>query len=108
MPLAGDAGRGAGREIYPGFAAAEVLYHEDGSVKGVATGDMGVGRDGDRPTTRRAWNRTTLIAEGVRGSLSRELDGSSSCATGHRPQKVRHRHGKNCGKSTRPSISLAW
>ena len=34
-------------EVYPGFAAAEILYHEDGSVKGVATGDMGVGRDGE-------------------------------------------------------------
>src|SRR3546814_15930366 len=35
-----------GAEIYPGFAAAEVLYHEDGRVKGVATGDLGVARDG--------------------------------------------------------------
>lgn len=35
-----------GVEIYPGFAAAEVLYHEDGSVKGIATGNMGVGKDG--------------------------------------------------------------
>ena len=36
-----------GVEIYPGFAAAEVLYHEDGSVKGIATGNMGVGKDGE-------------------------------------------------------------
>ena len=36
-----------GVEIYPGFAAAEVLYDEDGSVKGVATGDMGVAKDGE-------------------------------------------------------------
>ncbi len=44
--LAGQA-EALGVEIYPGFAAAEVLYHEDCSVKGVATGDMGVGRDGE-------------------------------------------------------------
>jgi electron-transferring-flavoprotein dehydrogenase len=43
--LAGRA-EALGVEIFPGFAAAEVLYHEDGSVKGVATGDMGVARDG--------------------------------------------------------------
>ncbi|MDX1606310.1 MAG: electron transfer flavoprotein-ubiquinone oxidoreductase [Candidatus Competibacterales bacterium] len=66
-----------GVEIYPGFAAAEVLYHEDGSVAGVATGDMGVGRDG-RPTDHyqpgmelRA--SQTLFAEGCRGSLTRTL-----------------------------------
>jgi len=44
--LAGQA-EALGVEIYPGFAAAEVLFHEDGSVKGVATGDMGIGRDGN-------------------------------------------------------------
>ena len=38
-----------GVEIYPGFAASEILYHADGSVKGVATGDMGIGKDG-KPT----------------------------------------------------------
>jgi electron-transferring-flavoprotein dehydrogenase len=48
LPLARRAGRGLGVEIFPGFAAAEVLFHEDGSVKGVATGDMGVARDGTR------------------------------------------------------------
>jgi electron-transferring-flavoprotein dehydrogenase len=45
--LAGRAGRGLGVEIFPGFAAAEVLYNEDGSVKGVATGNMGIGKDGE-------------------------------------------------------------
>ncbi|WP_311269719.1 NAD(P)/FAD-dependent oxidoreductase, partial [Sphingobium sp. WCS2017Hpa-17] len=39
---------GLGVEIFPGFAAAEILYHEDGSVKGVATGDMGIDREGNR------------------------------------------------------------
>ena len=42
----GQQAEGLGVEIYPGFAAAEVLYHEDGSVKGVATGDLGIGKDG--------------------------------------------------------------
>ena len=66
-----------GVEIYPGFAAAEVLYDEAGRVRGVATGDMGIGRDG-RPTERyqpgvelRA--RETLFAEGCRGSLTKTL-----------------------------------
>src|SRR5450759_3175255 len=44
----GQQAEGLGVEIYPGFAAAEVLYHEDGSVKGVATGDVGIGKDGQR------------------------------------------------------------
>lgn len=66
-----------GVEIYPGFAAAEVLYNDDGAVVGVATGDMGVGRDG-QPTDQftpgmelRA--RYTLFAEGCRGSLTKTL-----------------------------------
>ncbi len=66
-----------GVEIYPGFAAAEVLYDEQGSVCGVATGDLGIGRDG-APASRfqrgmelRA--RQTLFAEGCRGSLTQML-----------------------------------
>src|SRR5579859_6368063 len=60
-----------GVEIYPGFAAAELLYHEDGSVKGVATGDMGVGRDGEHTGNytpgMELHAKYTLFAEGVRG-----------------------------------------
>ncbi|MGE0714384.1 MAG: electron transfer flavoprotein-ubiquinone oxidoreductase [Alphaproteobacteria bacterium] len=66
-----------GVEIYPGFAAAEVLYDDEGAVVGVATGDMGVGRDG-KPTD--AWQpgvelrgRQTFFAEGARGSLTKTL-----------------------------------
>ena len=66
-----------GVEIYPGFAAAEVLYGADGNVVGVATGDLGLGRDGE-PTSHfqrgmelRA--RQTVFAEGCRGSLTGEL-----------------------------------
>src|SRR5262250_2847790 len=66
-----------GVEIYPGFAAAEVLYGDDGRVRGVATGDMGIGRDGE-PTDRYTAGvellaRETLFAEGCRGSLSKTL-----------------------------------
>ncbi|MGH8752031.1 MAG: 4Fe-4S dicluster domain-containing protein, partial [Burkholderiales bacterium] len=67
----------SGVEIYPGFAAAEVLYGEDGSVQGVATGDMGVGRDG-QPTDHyqagiELHGKQTLFAEGCRGSLTKVL-----------------------------------
>ena len=56
--LAGQAEE-LGVEIFPGFPAAEILFNDDGSVKGVATGDMGVARDGTHgPTTSRAWSCT--------------------------------------------------
>ncbi|MFZ1643370.1 MAG: electron transfer flavoprotein-ubiquinone oxidoreductase [Candidatus Contendobacter sp.] len=66
-----------GVEIYPGFAAAEVLYNDDGAVVGVATGDMGVDREG-KPTDQFAPGmelraRYTLFAEGCRGSLTKTL-----------------------------------
>lgn len=66
-----------GVEIYPGFAAAEVLYHEDGRVKGVATGDMGVGRDGEHTSNYQPGMelhaRQTIFSEGCRGSLTQDL-----------------------------------
>ncbi len=66
-----------GVEIFPGFAAAEVLYNEDGSVKGVATGNMGIGKDG-QPTENfqlgmELLGKYTLFAEGSRGHLGRRL-----------------------------------
>jgi electron-transferring-flavoprotein dehydrogenase len=66
-----------GVEIYPGFAAAEVLYDAAGRVQGVATGDMGIGKDGG-PTDRyqpgvELTGRETLFAEGCRGSLTKTL-----------------------------------
>ena len=72
-------------EIYPGFAAAEVLYNEDGSVKGVATGDMGIGKDG-KPTDHlqpgmELHAKYTFFAEGCRGHLGKQLAGAlSTCA----------------------------
>lgn len=66
-----------GVEVYPGFAAAEILYNEDGSVKGVATGDMGIGRDGEKKGAyepgMELHAKYTLFAEGVRGSLTKVL-----------------------------------
>ncbi|MGE0421169.1 MAG: electron transfer flavoprotein-ubiquinone oxidoreductase [Reyranellaceae bacterium] len=66
-----------GVEIYPGFAAAEVLYDEDGSVVGVATGDMGIGKDGQKKDSytpgMELRAKYTFIAEGARGSLSKML-----------------------------------
>ena len=66
-----------GVEIYPGFAAAEVLYDGDGRVRGVATGDMGIGKAGE-PTERyqpgvELIAKETLFAEGCRGSLTKTL-----------------------------------
>jgi electron-transferring-flavoprotein dehydrogenase len=73
----GQEAEALGVEIYPGFAAAEVLYHDNGSVKGVATGDMGVGRDGEPSAAwqpgMELWARQTLFAEGCRGSLTKTL-----------------------------------
>jgi electron-transferring-flavoprotein dehydrogenase len=74
--LAGVA-EGLGVEIFPGFAAAEVLFNDDGSVKGVATGDMGVARDGthkpDYQPGMELHGRYTFFAEGARGHLTKEV-----------------------------------
>ncbi len=63
--------------LFPGFAASEVLYNEDGSVKGIATGDMGVARDGSHKHSYtpgyELHAKYTLFAEGCRGSLGKEL-----------------------------------
>ena len=66
-----------GVEIYPGFAASDIIYDENGVVKGVITGDMGVGKDG-KPSDRfmpgmELRGKYTFFAEGVRGSLSKEI-----------------------------------
>jgi electron-transferring-flavoprotein dehydrogenase len=74
--LAGQAEE-LGVEIFPGFPAAEILFHDDGSVKGVATGDMGIARDGShRPDYQPGMElhaRYTFFAEGARGSLTKRL-----------------------------------
>ena len=73
----GEQAEALGVEIFPGFAAAEVLYDDKGAVRGVATGDMGVGRDG-QPTDQyqpgmELHAKYTIFAEGARGQLGRQL-----------------------------------
>ncbi len=80
-----------GVEIYPGFPAAEVLYGEGGEVVGIATGDLGIGRDGEpRSDYTRGMElrgRYTLFAEGARGSLSKQLIARFGLAQGRDHQK---------------------
>ncbi|MBX9858477.1 MAG: electron transfer flavoprotein-ubiquinone oxidoreductase [Sphingomonas sp.] len=81
---------GLGVEIFPGFAAAEILYNKDGSVKGVATGDMGVARDrthkGDYQPGLELHAKYTFFAEGVRGHLSKQLIRQFDLAKDSQPQ----------------------
>jgi electron-transferring-flavoprotein dehydrogenase len=88
--LAGKA-EGLGVEIYPGFAAAEVLFDGNGAVAGVATGDMGIAKDGHHKDsfTRGMELRAkyTLLAEGARGNLSKALLARFGLADGREPQK---------------------
>lgn len=88
--LAGRA-EALGVEIYPGFAAAELIFDDNGAVKGVATGDMGIGRDGE-PTAMFArgmelHGKYVLIGEGVRGSLAKQLIAKFSLDEGKQPGK---------------------
>ena len=87
----GQQAEALGVEIYPGFAAAEVLYNDDGSVKGVATGDMGVSKTGEHKDTytpgMELHAKYTLIAEGARGSLSKMLMSKFDLRDGVDPQK---------------------
>ncbi len=80
-----------GVEIYPGFAAAEILTSEDGAVVGVATGDMGVGRDGAPKDSfvrgMELRGKYTLFGEGARGSLSKQLIAKFDLANNRCPQK---------------------
>ncbi len=87
----GEQATALGVEIYPGFAASEVLYDDQGRVTGVATGDMGVGRDG-KPTdnfTRgmELRGKYTLFGEGARGSLTKQLVAKFGLDKGRDPQK---------------------
>ncbi|KAF4338301.1 electron-transferring-flavo dehydrogenase [Fusarium beomiforme] len=73
----GERAEEIGVEVYPGFAASEVVYASDGSVKGVATNDLGVGRDGKpKETFERGMEfhaRVTMFGEGCHGSLSKQV-----------------------------------
>ncbi|KAM0251614.1 hypothetical protein ACHAP5_001623 [Fusarium lateritium] len=73
----GERAEEIGVEVYPGFAASEVVYASDGSVKGVATNDLGIGRDGKpKETFERGMEfhaRVTMFGEGCHGSLSKQV-----------------------------------
>jgi len=86
----GNQAEGLGVEIYPGFAAAEVLFGAQGYVKGVATGDVGVGKDG-QPTDHyqsgmELHAKYTLLAEGCRGNLGKQLQARFKLTEGRDPQ----------------------
>ncbi|MBT0960378.1 electron transfer flavoprotein-ubiquinone oxidoreductase [Denitromonas iodatirespirans] len=74
----GEQAEALGVEVYPGFAGADVLYDDDGAVKGVVTGDMGVGRDGEPgPNYQPGMElhaKYTFFAEGARGHLGKTLE----------------------------------
>jgi electron-transferring-flavoprotein dehydrogenase len=81
---------GLGVEVYAGFAAAEILYHEDGRVKGIATGDMGISATGEHKDSymlgMELHAKYTLFAEGCRGHLGKQLIESFSLDDGKDPQ----------------------
>jgi electron-transferring-flavoprotein dehydrogenase len=79
-----------GVEIFPGFTAAEVLYNDDGSVKGVATGNLGIGKDGN-PTDNfqlgmELHAKYTIFAEGARGHLGKQVIAKFNLGEGRDPQ----------------------
>ena len=82
---------GLGVEIYPGFPAADVVFGENGEVKGVTTGDLGVAKDGhhksDFTPGMNLLGKYTLFAEGARGSLSKRLGAHYKLHEGRDPQK---------------------
>ncbi len=86
----GQQAEGLGVEIFPGFAAAEILYNADGSVKGVATGNMGVGKDGEPGAEfqigMELHAKYTIFAEGSRGQLGKELISRFKLDAGKDPQ----------------------
>jgi len=79
-----------GVEIYPGFAATEILYHDDGSVKGIATGDMGIDKEGKQTENYQPGMelhaKQTFLAEGCRGSLTKILFQKFNLLDGVDPQ----------------------
>lgn len=86
----GEQAEGLGVEIFPGFTAAEVLYNDDGSVKGIATGNQGIGKDG-QPTDAfqlgmELHGKYTVFAEGSRGHLGKQLIARFKLDEGKDPQ----------------------
>ena len=86
----GEQAEALGVEVYPGFAAAEVLYNDDGSVRGIATGDMGIGKDGEKTDAyepgMELLAKQTIFAEGCRGHLTKTLFDRFDLREGKDPQ----------------------
>ena len=86
----GEQAEALGVEVYPGFAGAELLYDEAGAVKGVATGDMGLNRDGTpgphHQPGMELHAKYTLFAEGCRGHLAKQLEAKFNLRDGADPQ----------------------
>ncbi|NVJ60269.1 MAG: electron transfer flavoprotein-ubiquinone oxidoreductase [Gammaproteobacteria bacterium] len=86
----GEQAEALGVEVFPGFAASEILYNDDGSVKGIATGDMGIGADGEKKDGymqgMELHAKYTLFAEGCRGHLGKQLIEKFNLAEGKDPQ----------------------
>jgi electron-transferring-flavoprotein dehydrogenase len=86
----GTQAEAAGVEIYPGFAASEVLYDAEGRVTGVATGDMGIGKGGEKTDRYQPGielrAKYTIFAEGCRGHLGKSLEGRFGLREGVAPQ----------------------
>ena len=86
----GEQAEALGVEVYPGFAAAEVLYNDDGSVRGIAIGDMGIGKDGEKTDAyepgMELLGKQTIFAEGCRGHLTKTLFDRFDLREGKDPQ----------------------
>ncbi|XP_063927627.1 electron transfer flavoprotein-ubiquinone oxidoreductase, mitochondrial [Zophobas morio] len=86
----GEQAEALGVEIYPGYAASEVLFHPDGSVKGVATNDVGIAKDGSpKDTFERGMElhaKSTILAEGCHGHLSKQIINKFNLRANSEPQ----------------------
>lgn len=86
----GEQADALGVEIYPGFSGAEILYNDDGAVKGVCTGDMGIGKDGEKTAHYQPGMelhaKYTVFAEGARGHLGKRLMTHFDLNKGRDPQ----------------------
>ena len=87
----GEQAEALGVEVYPGMAASDMVWNEDGSLKGVVAGVFGVGKDGERKPDYQPGlelhAKYTFIGEGVRGSLAKVLQAKFGLANGREPQK---------------------
>jgi hypothetical protein len=110
LPLAGAEGRSARRRDLSGLCRTEVLYDDKGAVRGIATGDMGIAKDGSHKDSftrgMELLGKYTLFAEGARGSLTKQLIAKFSLDANSQPPKFGIGSRKS-GRSIRPSIRRA-